>query len=568
MVIDELIVIENGEQKKVDSADNKTVDVISFDGVDYHFAKETEALNGVCKNAVAEPIIDLKVSGNSVQDGEPTPSNPILVESVGDKTKNLIDWDLILENTKISKVENGYYTESYATDVGKSIVEHLKNVLKPNTTYSLSRTYEGEFNASNGLISFRISGQGFTVIRPSTGFMVGTFSLTQEQIDGLTGVFMYFNVSGATISNLMLVEGEYTDDTFPEYEPYGYKVPIKVSGKNLLNKETSEVGHISSSGVKTVGSSYGLMVTEKIYVEPSTSYVYSGMGDVTSTTVSRTGFQYDENDNPIKSISPSSGGRILFTTEANCRYVYLQYKNTEAKPMLEKGSIETTYEPYIDSTTNIYLNEPLRKLGNYADYIDYENKKVYRIISKGQINDSSKLSMFSSVTNFSIFFTEEPNLIDYGDEYKYNPPILSETFKFCACSIGNSNSFWTANYEIGSSVTTTYKRICFSLPNTITSTTMAKEWLTENPIDYIYIANAFVEESIDIPEISTADGTNVISVDTEVKPSEFNVGYWKQILAEEVEEEIDNILQTGSNILIISTGAEITQNGTNLTIGG
>ena len=40
----------------------------------------------------------------------------------------------------------------------------------------------------------------------------------------------------------------------------------------------------------------------------------------------------------------------------------------------------TEYEPYIGETKHIYLNEPLRKVGDYADYIDFKNQKVMRQI--------------------------------------------------------------------------------------------------------------------------------------------------------------------------------------------
>ena len=46
-VIDELIIIEDGESKIVDSADNKTIDVINgsyLNNLDYHFAKENETI--------------------------------------------------------------------------------------------------------------------------------------------------------------------------------------------------------------------------------------------------------------------------------------------------------------------------------------------------------------------------------------------------------------------------------------------------------------------------------------------------------------------------------------------
>lgn len=46
--------------------------------------------------------------------------------------------------------------------------------------------------------------------------------------------------------------------------------------------------------------------------------------------------------------------------------------------MIIEGSISAVpqYEPYINpKTTNIYLDEPLRKIGDYADYVDFKDKK-------------------------------------------------------------------------------------------------------------------------------------------------------------------------------------------------
>lgn len=58
---------------------------------------------------------------------------------------------------------------------------------------------------------------------------------------------------------------------------------------------------------------------------------------------------------------------------------------------IEEGTTATPYEPYgkykipvvvkadnKEIVTNIFLNEPLRKIGDYADYIDFKNKKVVR----------------------------------------------------------------------------------------------------------------------------------------------------------------------------------------------
>ena len=54
--------------------------------------------------------------------------------------------------------------------------------------------------------------------------------------------------------------------------------------------------------------------------------------------------------------------------------------NLTVKPLLEVGTtMPTSFEPYISPvTTNIFLDEPLRKVGDYADYVDFEKQKIVR----------------------------------------------------------------------------------------------------------------------------------------------------------------------------------------------
>lgn len=46
---------------------NETIKNIKFNGVDYHFAKKSDAVNGTCENSVNEPIVDMQIQGNSKQ---------------------------------------------------------------------------------------------------------------------------------------------------------------------------------------------------------------------------------------------------------------------------------------------------------------------------------------------------------------------------------------------------------------------------------------------------------------------------------------------------------------------
>ena len=110
------------------------------------------------------------------------------------------------------------------------------------------------------------------------------------------------------------------------------------------------------------------------------------------------------------------------------------------KLQVEIGTVLTDYEPYVEPvTTNIYLNEPLRKVGDYVDYIDFKNQKVFRNVEV--LDDTGTLTI--------------------GESYKG--------------IIDNEGT------------------------------------------------------SIDLPNIPTHKGTNIIEVDTEVKPSSLEIEYVKSI---------------------------------------
>ena len=87
--------------------------------------------------------------------------------------------------------------------------------------------------------------------------------------------------------------------------------------------------------------------------------------------------------------SNNSNFTIILETRETKIYVYSNGYNFSASEgitssikdlMLEKGETTTEYEPYNATTYNIYLKEPLRKLGSTADYIDCTTGEVVRYI--------------------------------------------------------------------------------------------------------------------------------------------------------------------------------------------
>lgn len=242
--------------------------------------------------------IDYKIYGNSIQDGTPSPDNPIEVQNVGElvtdetdvnygkykipvtaRSKNLFNEELLLGNIYTTKTDDGYKFTGYPVVYNSSsdLVKYIKSVLKPNVTYTLSRSVSGYVSDSVGFIWIRDSSTNLVQVEGYyNGVSSSKFTLSQEQIDGIVNIYIY--------------------------------------GQNRSNPNT------------------------------------------------------------------------IFN--------YIQ---------LEEGSTATDYEPYRKPvTTNIYLDEPLRKVRDYSDYIDFKNSMVVRNIIECVLeHDCSMYEKLKNVVRFS-----------------------------------------------------------------------------------------------------------------------------------------------------------------------
>ena len=243
----------------------------------------------------------------------------------------------------------------------------------------------------------------------------------------------------STINQLMLELGT----TATEYEPYTekyvgdktlvsdntykYKIPIVNSGKNLLSYPYNYTtrtengltftdngdGSITINGTATIQT--GFMFRNQIIdaIDKAKAYVLSGGKD--SNVVLRIDFY---NGTTWKNLvnTGNDGKAIIDFTKMNFDYtrvsVALVVKantvcdNITIKPQLELGEAATEYEPYrVPVTANIYLDEPLRKIGDYADYIDFKGQRVVRKV--GVLDNTSTKPISESLVALAIP-TEEP----------------------------------------------------------------------------------------------------------------------------------------------------------------
>lgn len=228
------------------------------------------------------------------------------------------------------------------------------------------------------------------------------------------------------------------------------------------------------------------------------------------------------------------------------------------KPMLEIGTTGTEYVPFIEptteapveiqsvgeydestgkykipitinaTTTNIYLNEPLRKIGDYADIIDYKNKKVIRQIKEVKLTGNEDWVRTSTQDSYSggekrRFYYRTDIMPSYdvvtkSNKYKGVKPV--DTWNCVnGVSTNNAPNKWLIIYNEDTALFTLAEFKAY----------IKEQYNNRNPIIVDYVMETPAEENLDLPELYTLDGTSTIATDTTIKPSQITVDYWKQI---------------------------------------
>ena len=468
------------------------------------------------------PLKDYKIYGESVQNGEPTPDNPIEIESVGEKTRNI--WYPSVDALKSNGItctrnnDNTYTVNGTATadcyfHIGKITIE-------AGTTYYLSG------GTSQASIAFQLREGSAGVDTFGNYGGITTFSPTGDysSVDIINCVIVVR--SGVEVNNVIvkpMISLENTD----EYEPYGkYKIPVTVRGKNLIKYPYSQTtktengvtftdngdGTITVNGTATDDTRfYCRSESDRVSISSGT-YTISGCPDGGSrTTYYIGGFAYNV----------FSSGRTFSVTKTTSDWLYIMIKsgitvnNLIFKPQLELGAAATAYEQYREPiTTHIYLDEPLRKIGDYADYIDFKNQKIVRQIKEITLNGSEMWNEYITYNGFWYKANDmKPQNKGYGysNYYSYVTTPLDFGIRF-----GEDNNlvYFTQIYTPETPLTLNDWKAKLA------------EWNTGgNPLIVYYILAMPPEEPISLPTLKTVKGTNIMSVDTSILPSNIKTKY-------------------------------------------
>jgi len=394
-----------------------------------------------------KPLRDYRIYGNSIQNGTPLIENPVEVQSLGDKTLNLFDITQInASQIEVNEKENYFVVSGYSVATGITPSTFLEMTgLKIGDTFTISAKREalkGSGTAVNPVTFLSRNSNVSSIPLLTRNKTINTITIPEEFTDdNYHGLYTYgcssSDENGERLmrySNFMILKGEYTEETLPEYEPYNeYKIPVKVS-----NDEKQEI-------------------------------------------------------------------------------------------------------------TNIYLNEPLRKIGDYVDYIDFQNQKVVRNIYAVLMDSNRTIVKYTSdSTELGYYYA-----LNISKKAKYDV----NTINIMVC-----NRFYPVRNSVEQfkkgtmACSTTGMRVVFNIEaDTVDD---VKQFLDNNPTRLYYVLATPIEEDIELPEILTNKGINIIEIETTIQPSNIAVTYLGkkiEVTTSLTEEQINAI----NNMNITTDNGEI-----------
>lgn len=167
---------------------------------------------------------------------------------------------------------------------------------------------------------------------------------------------------------------------------------------------------------------------------------------------------------------------------------------------------------------------PLRKIGSYADYIDFKNQKLVRNVNNNTFNGTSRYVYIelSRFDDYSIYGTT-PVL-----KPKNKMGVNAEKSNYCPQGGRGKN-----NFHVGMNLNAFLHMADDVIGVTSEDDTADKRvakvnaWLKSlSPSLYIqYVLETPTETSMELPEILTFSGNTLIKIKTHVQPSETAAKY-------------------------------------------
>lgn len=559
---------------------NTHVQYVIYDGINYYTFNSNNNYHRTFQTSISAKVMYIQVSKGSTAifnglkvypmlsttvvtesdwepytGGQPSPNPDYLQEivSCGDRTKNLFltpDTPSQSNLPTYSKINNNsftlYYNQTSTTARSPYVrIDFDITKFKPNTRYTISKKYtvSGDNFNNVGAIRSYINGANGSVVNSNS------FSFTTPSEISSLGVYFYLGYENRTVGESQItfydIQIEENSSATP-YEPYGYKIPVNVRSENLFDKDNANVlsAYFGISDNKDVITSASTNRMIYIPCKPNTTYTIlkslSNQFSIGYTYVQPTiGVQvYGIVEGTMNDGTKSWTGQddinaivhLSITTNENAKYLVLRYTNINNDKnstwqeklnviqIVEGSTTPDKYIPYYNETTNIYLDEPLRKIDEYSDYIDFINQKIVRNIDEIVLDGSEDWTTIQAygrnyyavaISNLLISNSGSNDALLYNNYYigyKSNELVGNNTKDYGICRRNNNSQvlFRDKDQSILSDLTT---------------------WLSTHNNIMCYPLATPTEESITLPNIPTIDGNNTLNIETEITPSQVYIKY-------------------------------------------
>ena len=503
------------------------------------------AANMEVENLTFYPQLEKGSTVTEWQSPVPSPENPIEIKSVGVKTVNLFDADKFLDYGFIKQEDGSYYLKS-TSDLSKYTAEQRRIFINNGYEGQMKITYEALYPTEaspNPCAMFYIyytdgsrTTQVYTEIIYDEWHKIIFITPSDKQVDYV--LMTYSSGRSTSFRNIMITQYIETD-----YEPYGkYKIPITNRGVNLLPFPYTTSPGISGGLTKPTtinGITYTPHEDGSITIDGTSTAAYSVYiwGDKTSLipglkvgdtiTISKNPddlsqhanvyfvCNYYDSEGTMRSGAMTSNAATTNTKVITEDWVgigaYIHVpkektlNNLTIKPQIQIGSVASDYEPYRPPiTTSIFLDEPLRGIGDYKDKIDFESGTLERKIISKSFDGTEAWKNYNNFIYFPItgimaspdcLCTRLPNNITsqgIGDGTLYVRPVTD------SLRIVVSNGSYTDVDEWKS---------------------LLAQW-GESEMPFILVTQLInpITEQLTLPELPLFEGTNILSIEGDIQP--------------------------------------------------
>ena len=409
---------------------------------------------------VSKKVQDLKnylIYGNSQQDGTPTPTAPVEVESVGDK--QLLPY--------------GYTQIEYLESTG---TQYIDTGVKFNITHS----YDLKLNT----------------LSSSSAGIFGARTKVDAGMPNNDNISIFANVSGA---NTMYID---YDTRYTRSVNLNTDVEISIRPTEIIVDGVSA----PTGTKKTINGIYNISLF--------------GINTGGTTAIGKSRFYSfeirDEQNKAVQSLIPakrnSDNTLGMYDTVTDTFLTNAGTGDFVAGGEIEQGGYKIPVTVG-GTTTNIYLDQPLRKIGDYTDYIDFEGQKVVRNVGSLLLNtvNFSYISGLKTFGSNAIVSTVAnlPNV--YCESYKWSDMISSTwlgTDKKIGVNVTSTGTPRTGNFGLKS----------LAIKDTDFTTQAELKNAIGNAKVYYALATP-TEEQISLPPISLTQNTVTMNIDTTIQPS-------------------------------------------------